>query len=50
MEVPQNGWLIRENPYLEWMMTVGYPYDSGNLHMGVDKQNNWEFYRNKYPW
>ena len=23
---PQNGWFIRENPNLKWMMTGGYPY------------------------
>ena len=32
--VPQNGWSVRENPTRQkWMMTGGYPYDSGNLHM-----------------
>ena len=30
---PQNGWFIRENPDLKWMMTGGTPI-SGNLQMG----------------
>ena len=36
---PQNGWFIMGNPIYKWMISIGYPYDSGNtqdsLHLGV---------------
>ena len=31
MGVPQNGWFIRENPHLKWMITRGTPI-YGNPH------------------
>ena len=32
MGVPKNGWFLRENPHLKWMMTRGIPI-FGNLHI-----------------
>ena len=34
MEVPQNGWLIMENPKIKWMMSGLIPI-LGNLHMTI---------------
>ena len=33
MVVPQNRWFIMENAIYQWMMSGGYPYDSGILHL-----------------
>ena len=33
--VPQNGWFIRENPNLKWMITRGTPI-YGNTQMDMD--------------
>ena len=39
MEVPPNRWMVyvMENPIQKWMMIWGYPYDSGNPHVGLPK-------------
>ena len=44
MGVPQNGWLMRENPISKWMMTGGTP-------MTQDTSISWEYhgeYQRKY--
>ena len=35
MGVPQNGWFIRGNPNLEWMMTGGTPMTMETPHVST---------------
>ena len=36
--VPQNGWFIRENPNLKWMITRGTPI-YGNPHINISRRD-----------